>query len=82
MLVMSLTAERFCMIDQLAKWIRKAEGDFRVAQREFGADPSGSADAVCYHSQQAIEKLMKALLVQRNIEPPHTHNLVRLAELL
>lgn len=33
---------------------------------------------VCYHVQQAVEKGLKALLVAAGLDPPKSHNLVRL----
>jgi HEPN domain-containing protein len=39
-------------------------------------------DAVCLHSQQCIEKLMKALLIQRKVVPPYIHDLVKLSDLI
>jgi len=39
-------------------------------------------DAVCFHAQQCVEKLMKAVLISRNQLPPKTHDLVRLNGLL
>ena len=32
----------------------------------------------CYHAQQAVEKTLKALLIERNVEIPRTHNLLDL----
>jgi HEPN domain-containing protein len=32
----------------------------------------------CYHAQHSVEKSLKALLVDRNIEIPRTHNLLDL----
>jgi len=33
---------------------------------------------VCYHAQQAVEKALKALLVEKEIPPPRTHNILDL----
>lgn len=57
------------------EWIWKAQGDFRTANRECAADPP-NYDAVCYHAQQCIEKLLKALIILRGSTPPRTHDLV------
>lgn len=64
------------------EWIAKAEGDFDVATREHGVTDSPSHDAVCFHCQQCIEKLMKGLLIQCGRTPPKVHDLVVLHELL
>ena len=47
------------------EWIERAESDFRVASRESAVAVDPSYDAVCFHAQQCIEKLMKAVLLDR-----------------
>ena len=64
------------------EWIDKAEGDFATAGRELHAAESPNFDAVCFHSQQCVEKLMKALLIHLSVLPPKTHDLVTLDRLL
>ena len=64
------------------EWIAKAEDDFDVAQLALGAPGRPRYDAVCFHAQQCIEKLMKGLLVQHRTKPPLTHNLGQLADLI
>lgn len=68
------------MTTETSNWWKKAEGDYRTMRREAAAEPP-NYDAVCFHAQQCIEKLLKALLIERNIPPPYTHNLPLLAEL-
>lgn len=57
------------------EWILKANGDFRVAEHEFARSDNPVYDAVCYHCQQAIEKLMKAVVIGNSQTPPFTHDL-------
>ena len=38
-------------------------------------------DAVCFHAEQAVEKLMKALLIHLSVTPPRPHDLVVLDRL-
>jgi len=64
------------------EWITKAEADFATARRERRARRSPNFDAVCFHAQQCIEKLMKALLIRVGTTPPKTHDLVYLDTLL
>jgi HEPN domain-containing protein len=45
------------------EWIAKAEGDFTTAQRELRARKSPNFDAACFHTQQCIEKYLKAILL-------------------
>lgn len=62
------------------EWIDKAEGDWKVAQREK-QDANPVWDAVAFHAQQCAEKYLKAFLEERNIPFPKTHNLVELLNL-
>ncbi len=64
------------------EWFDKAEGDYGVAERELHAGERPNYDAVCYHAQQCVEKLMKAVLVHRGVVPPKVHDLSHLAKLL
>jgi HEPN domain-containing protein len=70
------------MNETVQEWIAKAEGDFRTAGREIQVTDAPNFDAVCYHSQQCIEKLMKALFIHLGVVPPRTHDLVLLDQLL
>jgi UDP-N-acetylglucosamine/UDP-N-acetylgalactosamine diphosphorylase len=69
------------MNETVREWIAKAEADHRVARRELNSDQP-SYDAVCFHAQQSIEKLLKAALVHRQTLAPKTHDLVKLAKLV
>lgn len=51
---------------------------FRVLQ----ANADIGVRIVCFHGQQAVEKLLKAVLVTEGVVFPPTHDLTRLAELL
>jgi len=62
---------------QTEEWIKKAEGDRRVALREMRAEEP-VYDAVCFHAQQCIEKYLKALLEENRVPFPKTHDLVAL----
>lgn len=60
--------------------LAKAAADLETAAREaVVAGARANYDAVCFHAQQAIEKLMRAALIARGISPPHTHDLSLLA---
>ena len=67
---------------EVAAWIDKAWGDVGVAIREHALGSNGSRDAVCYHAQQAVEKLLKATLLNRGVKFPKTHDLIVLSALL
>lgn len=64
------------------EWIRKADADYATACREMSVAQDNNFDAICYHSQQCIEKLMKALLIKNGQTPPKNHDLFHLSLLL
>lgn len=70
------------MSEIIDEWIRKADADYATACREMLVDEGPNFDAVCFHSQQCIEKLMKALLIKNGVTPPKTHDLFQLNLLL
>jgi len=39
-------------------------------------------EQLCFHAQQAAEKALKALLMDRDEEPPYTHDIHALMQLL
>ena len=65
----------------VSEWLRKAEADLGVAQRLLG-DEDPFLNAVTFHSQQAAEKYLKALLTCWEIEFPKTHVLANLIGLV
>ena len=62
----------------ISEWLKKAEGDYLTAGREFSVATDQNFDAVCFHSQQAIEKMMKAAIIQAGGLAPKIHDLVEL----
>lgn len=64
------------------EWVDKAEGDFATAQRESQVENMPNYDAVCFHSQQCIEKYLKACLQEENIAFGRTHDLTKLLDSL
>lgn len=61
-------------------WLGKADADCQVATRLLTTDPT-FYDIICFHAQQCVEKALKALLQQHEIEFSRTHDLVALAAL-
>lgn len=59
-------------------WIAKADSDLLAGQL---LSKSGPYDIVCFHAQQAIEKLLKALLAFYDQPLPRTHDLEELQRL-
>ena len=63
------------------RWIDKADEDLTAAKRLIALDASLSA-VVCFHAQQAVEKLLKALLVFAGVPFARTHDVIQLVQLL
>ncbi|MEX2219616.1 MAG: HEPN domain-containing protein [Phycisphaerales bacterium] len=61
----------------VAEWISKAQGDLDVARRE-AAYENHNPDVIAFLCQQSVEKLMKAALVSRGVQPPRVHDLPEL----
>ncbi len=61
-------------------WLRHAEADLALARVPL--PKGGLYELLCYHAQQAAEKSIKAVLVERGVPFPRTHALERLVDLL
>jgi HEPN domain-containing protein len=61
--------------------VRLASRDERAAH-VLQADPTIDNATIGFHYQQAAEKLLKALLAERNVDYPLTHDLERLLALV
>ena len=70
------------MNETVREWLNKAETDYRVAERELAVEHESDYGPVCFHAQQCIEKLIKALLISHEVIPPRTHHLPALSRLL
>src|SRR5436309_2290838 len=57
-----------------AEWVRKAAADLVLAARVSVQKPRLN-DAICFHCQQAAEKYLKALMCERSLTIPRTHDL-------
>jgi HEPN domain-containing protein len=65
--------------EHAGRWIEKARSDLLNADNNLAAQKV-PYDTVCFHCQQAAEKLLKAFLVARGREYPITHNLFVILE--
>lgn len=63
------------------QWVAKARNDLLDADNNL-ASKRIPTDTVCFHCQQAAEKLLKAALCARGTPPPRTHVLTLLGDLL
>lgn len=61
-------------------WIAKANEDIDAAELCL-AEGDRLANVAAFHTQQAAEKLLKALIATAGVEPPRVHDLVELADL-
>jgi HEPN domain-containing protein len=60
-------------------WLEKAQNDLQNIENNLNAEIV-PWDTVCFHAQQAAEKLLKAVLVHHGQMPPRGHDLIRLLE--
>ena len=65
----------------LAEWIRLAEMDMATARHMFYTYHPKPLEIVCFHAQQAAEKMLKCFLISQGIETPKTHDMQTLCEL-
>jgi len=65
--------------EHAGRWIGKAKSDLLNADNNLAAQKV-PYDTVCFHCQQAAEKLLKGLLVAHGCEYPITHNLFVILE--
>lgn len=63
-----------------ADWLRHAESDLELAQVERPAKVL--LEDLCFHTQQAAEKALKAVPIAHKIPFPKTHNIKTLLDLL
>jgi HEPN domain-containing protein len=63
------------------EWLHKADADMALAEHLM-PDAARFANAVAFHSQQAAEKYLKALLTWVEVEFPKTHDLDQLLDLV
>ena len=66
--------------DAVLQRLAKAEVD-RTSVEILSAHPRRPIPAICFHCQQYVEKLLKALLTRHRIETPRSHDLRRLIQL-
>ena len=65
--------------DHPMEWLNSAKSDLALAT----ADVEGSLlEAHCFHAQQAVEKALKAVMIDRDIFFPYTHDIAELLEIL
>ncbi|MCL2222473.1 MAG: HEPN domain-containing protein [Oscillospiraceae bacterium] len=61
--------------NNLTEWIRLADMDMATAQHMFNTYYPKPLEIVCFHSQQAAEKMLKCFLATQDTEIPRTHDM-------
>ena len=65
--------------DHPIAWLNSARGDLALATAKVeGATLEGH----CFHAQQAVEKALKAVMIDCDIIFPYTHDIAELLEIL
>ncbi len=64
----------------VGQWRKKAQSDWATVEILLSSEQR-PADTVCFHCQQFVEKLLKAVLTLHDIEAPKTHDVRRLMQL-
>jgi hypothetical protein len=67
--------------DLAARFAEKARSD-EITLEKLAGDPDVPDDVIGFHTQQAVEKLLKAVLAYANVAPPRVHDLGQLLALL
>jgi HEPN domain-containing protein/predicted nucleotidyltransferase len=62
----------------VSSWLERIDEDLRMVEMNLGAGESAAWGAAGFHAQQAAEKYLKILFVQRGERPPRSHSLDRL----
>ena len=66
----------------LKEWMEFARMDFLTAKHLYEHMYPKPLEIICYHCQQAIEKLLKGVLISKGVTIKKTHDLGLLAEML
>jgi len=70
------------MKEETKKWLIKAMNDYKTAEKLLNLpEDEIITDTLCFHCQQAVEKFLKAFLVQHNIDFEKVHSLEYLIKL-
>jgi HEPN domain-containing protein/predicted nucleotidyltransferase len=59
----------------LREWVEKAEDALTAAAHILKLGKAAPTDTICFHSQQCVEKYLKAVLVHRGRPVPKTHKI-------
>ena len=65
--------------DDPREWLNRARSSLALAGNDV---PGVYFEDLCFEAQQAAEKALKALLMERDVDFPYVHDLARLLKLL
>ncbi len=68
--------------ESIGGWLERIDQDLRMVELNLNAGESAAWGAAGFHAQQAAEKYLKILLVQRGIHPPKLHEIDELIGLV
>ena len=77
-----LSTKGYFSMDKLTlvkEWLRLAKDDLEVARTLSNLYPL-KIEIICYHCQQSAEKALKGYLVEKDINPPKSHDLEELVK--
>lgn len=66
----------------IKEWLDFADMDFMTARHLYENMYPKPLEIICYHCQQAVEKLLKGVLISKGVIVKKTHDLGLLAEML
>jgi HEPN domain-containing protein len=61
--------------EYIRNWLFRANEDIAVIQSLSNTNIEYYTSTICFHSQQAVEKFLKAFLIYNDIDFPKTHDL-------
>lgn len=68
--------------EEVRKWLIKAFNDYKTAEKLIKLpEEEVITDTLCFHCQQAVEKLLKAFLINAGVEFGRVHSLEYLIKL-
>lgn len=67
------------MNENAKRWLKFAKEDLEVAETILGAE---YYNQTCFHSQQSVEKVIKAIISEMGKTPPRTHSITDLLSLI
>jgi HEPN domain-containing protein len=69
------------VLDKVTEWFQYAQEDLASARHGLAMTEGPPYRLIAFHSQQCVEKALKAYLVYHGVDFPYTHNISRLLEL-